>query len=158
MYDMCRPVQGDKHALHDSTLILICLKMPSTAALSYLQVVSRIREVPHRTRMLVVDRDTDDCLRSRGLACTEDLAIEMGTLSPLSTPRPTPTTSPINIENPLLSLKANHTSSFHAPVVESPIQMIQQDKVKRSSVTSSTATDNEVGVRIKTQDSPLGCQ
>uniref|UniRef100_A0A3Q3XH55 PDZ domain-containing protein n=1 Tax=Mola mola TaxID=94237 RepID=A0A3Q3XH55_MOLML len=59
------------------------------------QVVNRIREVPHRTRLLVVDRPTDDLLRSRGLACTEDLAVEMGTLSPRPSPRPTPSTSPV---------------------------------------------------------------
>ncbi|CAL8332068.1 unnamed protein product [Merluccius merluccius] len=38
------------------------------------QVVDRIREVEHRTRLLVIDRDTDDYLHSRGLSCTEDLA------------------------------------------------------------------------------------
>uniref|UniRef100_A0A667ZJQ1 Na(+)/H(+) exchange regulatory cofactor NHE-RF n=1 Tax=Myripristis murdjan TaxID=586833 RepID=A0A667ZJQ1_9TELE len=59
------------------------------------EVVSRIRAVDHRTRLLVVDRETDDYLRSRGLACTEELAIEMGTFSP----RPTPSTSPIPREN-----------------------------------------------------------
>uniref|UniRef100_A0A3Q3XM18 Na(+)/H(+) exchange regulatory cofactor NHE-RF n=1 Tax=Mola mola TaxID=94237 RepID=A0A3Q3XM18_MOLML len=61
------------------------------------QVVNRIREVPHRTRLLVVDRPTDDLLRSRGLACTEDLAVEMGTLSPRPSPRPTPSTSPVGM-------------------------------------------------------------
>uniref|UniRef100_A0A3Q2XA45 NHERF family PDZ scaffold protein 2 n=1 Tax=Haplochromis burtoni TaxID=8153 RepID=A0A3Q2XA45_HAPBU len=50
------------------------------------QVVNRIREVPHRTRLLVVDRETEDYLCSHGLACTEDLAIEMGTLSPRPSP------------------------------------------------------------------------
>uniref|UniRef100_A0A3Q0RVS5 Na(+)/H(+) exchange regulatory cofactor NHE-RF n=1 Tax=Amphilophus citrinellus TaxID=61819 RepID=A0A3Q0RVS5_AMPCI len=54
------------------------------------QVVNRIREVPHRTRLLVVDRETDDYLRSHGLDCTEGLAIEMGTLSPRPSPRQTP--------------------------------------------------------------------
>uniref|UniRef100_A0A8C2ZI25 PDZ domain-containing protein n=1 Tax=Cyclopterus lumpus TaxID=8103 RepID=A0A8C2ZI25_CYCLU len=46
----------------------------------------RIREVAHRTRLLVVDGDTDEYLRSCGLACTEDLAVEMGTLSPENSP------------------------------------------------------------------------
>uniref|UniRef100_A0A3Q0RRE3 Na(+)/H(+) exchange regulatory cofactor NHE-RF n=1 Tax=Amphilophus citrinellus TaxID=61819 RepID=A0A3Q0RRE3_AMPCI len=58
------------------------------------QVVNRIREVPHRTRLLVVDRETDDYLRSHGLDCTEGLAIEMGTLSPRPSPRQTPCVSP----------------------------------------------------------------
>ncbi|XP_026216649.1 Na(+)/H(+) exchange regulatory cofactor NHE-RF2 [Anabas testudineus] len=105
------------------------------------QVVSRIREVPHRTRMLVVDRDTDDYLRSRGLACTEDLATEMGTLSPRSSPRPSPINSPV--ENPLPSLKSKYKASIYAPVAESPTEMI---KVKRPSVTSSAATDTELQV------------
>uniref|UniRef100_A0A3B4AUG6 Na(+)/H(+) exchange regulatory cofactor NHE-RF n=1 Tax=Periophthalmus magnuspinnatus TaxID=409849 RepID=A0A3B4AUG6_9GOBI len=46
------------------------------------EVVSRIREVDFRTRLLVVDRETEEYLHSRGLTCTEALAIEMGTLSP----------------------------------------------------------------------------
>uniref|UniRef100_A0A3Q3B769 Na(+)/H(+) exchange regulatory cofactor NHE-RF n=1 Tax=Kryptolebias marmoratus TaxID=37003 RepID=A0A3Q3B769_KRYMA len=50
------------------------------------QVVNRICEVSHRTRLLVVDRETDEYLRSRGLACTEELAVEMGTLSPRPSP------------------------------------------------------------------------
>ncbi|KAI3352900.1 hypothetical protein L3Q82_019469 [Scortum barcoo] len=114
------------------------------------QVVNRICEVPHRTRLLVVDRDTDDYLRSQGLACTEDLAIEMGTLSPRPSPRPTPSASPLPRENsPLspLSPKLNHTHSFHPPAADSPTQRITQSKVKRSSVTSSTATDQELQVQ-----------
>ncbi|XP_023131038.2 Na(+)/H(+) exchange regulatory cofactor NHE-RF2 [Amphiprion ocellaris] len=110
------------------------------------QVVNRIREVPHRTSMLVVDRDTDDHLRSRGLACTEDLAIEMGTLSPRPSPRPTPSTSPIPRENSPLPPKPNHIHAFHFPAAESPTRMITQGKVKRSSVTSSTTTDTELQV------------
>ncbi|KAG7223782.1 hypothetical protein INR49_026465 [Caranx melampygus] len=110
------------------------------------QVVSRIREVPHRTRLLVVDRETDDYLRSRGLACTEDLAIEMGTLSPRPSPKPTPSSSPIPRENTPLSPKPNHMHPSHPPAADSPTHMITQGKVKRSSVTSSTATDPELQV------------
>ncbi|XP_068607139.1 Na(+)/H(+) exchange regulatory cofactor NHE-RF2 [Brachionichthys hirsutus] len=51
------------------------------------QVVTRVCEYPHRTRLLVTDRDTDSALRGRGLACTEDLAVERGTLSPRPLPR-----------------------------------------------------------------------
>lgn len=58
------------------------------------QVVDRIREVEHRTRLLVVDRETDDYLRSRNLPCTEDLAVEMGTLLPRSTPCTSPLRRP----------------------------------------------------------------
>ncbi|XP_070774423.1 Na(+)/H(+) exchange regulatory cofactor NHE-RF2 [Enoplosus armatus] len=111
------------------------------------QVVNRIREVAHRTRLLVVDRDTDDHLRSLGLACTEDLAIEMGTLSPRPSPRPTPSTSPIPRDNSPLPLKPNHTHSCHPPAADSPTHTTTQGKVKRSSVTSSTATDTELQVQ-----------
>ncbi|XP_019905384.2 Na(+)/H(+) exchange regulatory cofactor NHE-RF2 [Esox lucius] len=48
------------------------------------QVVCLIRAVEHRTRLLVVDRETDEYLRRCGLACTEDLAVETGNLSPRS--------------------------------------------------------------------------
>ncbi|KAM8771634.1 Na(+)/H(+) exchange regulatory cofactor NHE-RF2 [Acanthopagrus schlegelii] len=111
------------------------------------QVVNRIREVPHRTRLLVVDRDTDDLLRSRGLACTEDLAIEMGTLSPRPSPGPTPSTSPIPRGSSPQTPKPNHTLSFHPPAAESPTSTTTQGKVKRSSVTSSAGTDTEVQVQ-----------
>ncbi|XP_059205302.1 Na(+)/H(+) exchange regulatory cofactor NHE-RF2-like [Centropristis striata] len=110
------------------------------------QVVERIREVPHRTRLLVVDRDTDDFLRSRGLACSEDLAVEMGTLSPRPSPGPTPSTSPLPRENSPRSPNPNHTHSFF-PLAAADSHTITQAKVKRSSVTSSTATDTELQVQ-----------
>ncbi|KAJ8001524.1 hypothetical protein DPEC_G00170380 [Dallia pectoralis] len=50
------------------------------------QVVSLIRAVEHHTRLLVIDRETDDYLRLHGLACTEDLAAGTGNLSPRSSP------------------------------------------------------------------------
>ncbi|XP_034453347.1 Na(+)/H(+) exchange regulatory cofactor NHE-RF2 [Hippoglossus hippoglossus] len=106
------------------------------------QVVNRIREVDHRTRLLVVDRDTDDYLRSEGLACTEDLAVERGTLSPLPSPAATPSLSPIPRECSPMS--PNLTHSFHPPAADSPTHVITQGKVKRSSVTSSTTTDTEL--------------
>ncbi|XP_058495626.1 Na(+)/H(+) exchange regulatory cofactor NHE-RF2 isoform X1 [Solea solea] len=108
------------------------------------QVVNRIREVDYRTRLLVVDRDTDDYLHSCGLACTEDLAIEMGTLSPWPSPKPTPSSSPIPRENSPQSLKPNHAHLYHRHTADSPIHVIIQGKVKRVSVTSSTTTDAEL--------------
>uniref|UniRef100_A0A8C2ZJ10 Na(+)/H(+) exchange regulatory cofactor NHE-RF n=1 Tax=Cyclopterus lumpus TaxID=8103 RepID=A0A8C2ZJ10_CYCLU len=75
----------------------------------------QVSDVAHRTRLLVVDGDTDEYLRSCGLACTEDLAVEMGTLSPQPSPGPTPSASPIPRENSPLSPKPNHTHSFYPP-------------------------------------------
>uniref|UniRef100_A0A3B4AVJ6 Na(+)/H(+) exchange regulatory cofactor NHE-RF n=1 Tax=Periophthalmus magnuspinnatus TaxID=409849 RepID=A0A3B4AVJ6_9GOBI len=83
------------------------------------EVVSRIREVDFRTRLLVVDRETEEYLHSRGLTCTEALAIEMGTLSPRPSPAPTPSTSPIPPfllrELEALSPKTNRTYALSAP-------------------------------------------
>ncbi|XP_068585003.1 Na(+)/H(+) exchange regulatory cofactor NHE-RF2 isoform X2 [Cebidichthys violaceus] len=108
------------------------------------QVVERIREVAHRTRLLVVDRDTDDYLRSRGLACTEDLATEMGTLSPRPSPGPTPSASPVPRETSPPSPKPKHTHFFYPPAADRTTHMTTQATVKRSSVTSSTGTDTEL--------------
>ncbi|XP_077380531.1 NHERF family PDZ scaffold protein 2 isoform X2 [Festucalex cinctus] len=98
---------------------------------SHHQVVERIREVPHRTRLLVVDRNTDEYLHSCGLACTEELAIEMGTLSPRLSPGDTPSSSPLPREN-----------SPKSPKPDTPTFLISQGK--RPSVTSSTVTDTEI--------------
>ncbi|XP_078133822.1 NHERF family PDZ scaffold protein 2 [Sander vitreus] len=118
---------------------------------SHHQVVERIREVEHRTRLLVIDRDTDDYFRSRGLACTEDLAIEMGTLSPQPSPRSTPSNSPLPRENSPLSPKPNHTHSFSPPAADVSTHTATQVNDKRSLLTSSTATDTELQVQPSPQ-------
>uniref|UniRef100_A0A8C6P970 Na(+)/H(+) exchange regulatory cofactor NHE-RF n=1 Tax=Nothobranchius furzeri TaxID=105023 RepID=A0A8C6P970_NOTFU len=111
------------------------------------KVVNRICEVPHRTRLLVVDRDTDDYLLREGLSCTEDMAVEMGTLSPRPSPRPTPCASPISRGDSPLFLKPNYRQVFTFPAAESPTPASTQDK-DRSSVTSSSATDTELLPRL----------
>lgn len=113
---------------------------------SSLQVVNRIREVPHRTRLLVVDRDTDEFLRSRGKACTEDIAVEMGTLSPRPSPAPTPSTSPIPRGTSPLSPKVNHTPSSAADVTT---DSVTSDEVQRASEIPSAASDTEVWVDVR---------
>uniref|UniRef100_A0A8K9UMU3 Na(+)/H(+) exchange regulatory cofactor NHE-RF n=1 Tax=Oncorhynchus mykiss TaxID=8022 RepID=A0A8K9UMU3_ONCMY len=42
------------------------------------QVVQRIKAVEHETRLLVVDRETDEYLRSLRLVCTEEMAVHLG--------------------------------------------------------------------------------
>lgn len=74
----------------------------------------------------------------------------MGTLSPRPSPKPAPCTSPLPKKT--LSPKPNHTHSFHRPAAGSPTQTITQGKAKRSSETSSTATDTEVRVDFITSD------
>ncbi|XP_073762338.1 Na(+)/H(+) exchange regulatory cofactor NHE-RF2 isoform X2 [Danio rerio] len=54
------------------------------------QVVQRVLEVEHRTRLLVVDRVTDEFLKFHGLPCTEERAIEMGSLSSRSSAASSP--------------------------------------------------------------------
>ncbi|XP_035383700.1 Na(+)/H(+) exchange regulatory cofactor NHE-RF2 isoform X4 [Electrophorus electricus] len=49
------------------------------------QVVQRIKAVEDETRLLVVDRQTDECLRSLRLTCTEDMATNV---SPSPAPPP----------------------------------------------------------------------
>uniref|UniRef100_A0A8C1Y9A8 PDZ domain-containing protein n=1 Tax=Cyprinus carpio TaxID=7962 RepID=A0A8C1Y9A8_CYPCA len=64
------------------------------------QVVQRILEVEHRTRLLVVDRVTDEFLKFHGLPCTEDRAIEMGSLSSRSSAASSPRASPRDSATP----------------------------------------------------------
>ncbi|XP_061686649.1 Na(+)/H(+) exchange regulatory cofactor NHE-RF2-like isoform X2 [Syngnathoides biaculeatus] len=116
---------------------------------SHQQVVERIREVPHRTRLLVVDRHTDDYLRRCGLAVTENLAIEMGTLSPRSSWRATPSTSPLPGEN----LAKSPISDRTLLAANSPNLLIPRGKLRRSSVTSSTVTDAELQMEASPEPS-----
>ncbi|XP_035252852.1 Na(+)/H(+) exchange regulatory cofactor NHE-RF2 [Anguilla anguilla] len=60
------------------------------------QVVQRIKALEHETRLLVVDRDTDEYLRSLRLACTEDMAVQEKAESPASaSPAASPAASPV---------------------------------------------------------------
>ncbi|KAM9454045.1 uncharacterized protein nherf2 isoform 1-T2 [Clarias gariepinus] len=47
---------------------------------SHQEVVQKIMEVENRTRLLVVDRETDEFLHRNSLPCSEDLAVEMSCL------------------------------------------------------------------------------
>ncbi|KAG1955984.1 Na(+)/H(+) exchange regulatory cofactor NHE-RF2 [Pimephales promelas] len=67
------------------------------------QVVERILEVEHRTRLLVVDRVTDEFLKFHGLPCTEERAIEMGSLSARSSAASSPRASPRDPATPIYS-------------------------------------------------------
>ncbi|KAJ8338100.1 hypothetical protein SKAU_G00370660 [Synaphobranchus kaupii] len=54
------------------------------------QVVQRIKVLEHETRLLVVDRDADEYLRSLRLTCTEEMAIQEKAESPASASPATP--------------------------------------------------------------------
>lgn len=100
-------------------------------------MVNRILEVPHRTKLLVVDRDTDEFLHTNGLACTEDLADVMGTLSPRPSSGPTPSTSPV---------PRGISPTYHKIKHLHPTGTVTQTEVKQSSESSSAASDTEVRV------------
>ncbi|KAF4092687.1 hypothetical protein AMELA_G00023630 [Ameiurus melas] len=53
------------------------------------QVVQRIKAMEHETRLLVVDRETDEYLRSLRLTCTEDMAVRVSPSASSSSPPPT---------------------------------------------------------------------
>ncbi len=69
----------------------ISLSSSYSFAFSYTQVVQRIKAVEHETRLLVVDRETDEYFRSLRLTCTEEMAIRMSPAA--TTPSPSPSTS-----------------------------------------------------------------
>ncbi|XP_042619424.1 Na(+)/H(+) exchange regulatory cofactor NHE-RF2-like [Cyprinus carpio] len=71
------------------------------------QVVQRILEVEHRTRLLVVDRVTEEFLKFHGLPCTEDRAIEMGSLSSRSSAASSPRASPRDSATPPYSRQSS---------------------------------------------------
>ncbi|XP_051765596.1 Na(+)/H(+) exchange regulatory cofactor NHE-RF2 [Ctenopharyngodon idella] len=71
------------------------------------QVVQRILEVEHRTRLLVVDRVTEEFLKFHGLPCTEDRAIEMGSLSARSSAASSPRASPRHPATPPYSRQSS---------------------------------------------------
>ncbi|KAI5619124.1 Na(+)/H(+) exchange regulatory cofactor NHE-RF2-like [Silurus asotus] len=54
------------------------------------QVVQRIKAIQHETRLLVVDRETDEYLRSLRLTCTEDMAVRVSPSASSSSPPPIP--------------------------------------------------------------------
>ncbi|XP_062404745.1 Na(+)/H(+) exchange regulatory cofactor NHE-RF2 [Sardina pilchardus] len=76
-------------------------------------VVQKINAVEHRTRLLVVDREADEYLRFHGLSCTEDRAVEMGSLSPRTSVTSSPRTSAAS--SPRASATPSPCASFTGP-------------------------------------------
>uniref|UniRef100_A0A3B1IJQ7 Na(+)/H(+) exchange regulatory cofactor NHE-RF n=1 Tax=Astyanax mexicanus TaxID=7994 RepID=A0A3B1IJQ7_ASTMX len=94
---------------------------------SHHQVVEKIMAVEHRTRLLVVDRETDEFLRFHNLPCTEELAVETGCLSPrasslTSSPRTSCSSSP------LVSLSPSPRDSITPPFSRGSV-VDEQDEV-----------------------------
>lgn len=111
-----------------------------------LQVVHRILEVPHRTKLLVVDRDTDEFLHTSGLACTEDLAEVMGTLSPRPSPGPTPSASPVPRG---ISPTCHKTTQLRSSAAaDSAASTVAHGGVRQPSESSSAASDTDVSGQV----------
>ncbi|KAL1278714.1 hypothetical protein QQF64_025387, partial [Cirrhinus molitorella] len=85
------------------------------------QVVQRIKAVEHETRLLVVNRETDEYFRSLRLTCTEEMAIRM---SPeVTAPSPSPSTS-----------KHGNGSVSKRPEISKPIRKPPSRAPKKMSV------------------------
>ncbi|XP_063058717.1 Na(+)/H(+) exchange regulatory cofactor NHE-RF2-like [Engraulis encrasicolus] len=83
-------------------------------------VVQKIRAHEHRTRLLVVDRETDEYLRFHGLSVTEDRAVEMGSLSPSTSVTSSPRNSAAS--SPRASATPSPCASFTIPRLENMVK------------------------------------
>lgn len=85
------------------------------------QVVQRIKAVEHETRLLVVDRETDEYLRSLRLVCTEEMAVRLGGLTSVSPSSPPASSPAAKRENGSVSkLPATLTREVPKPTRRSP--------------------------------------
>ncbi|XP_066497605.1 Na(+)/H(+) exchange regulatory cofactor NHE-RF2 [Hoplias malabaricus] len=108
------------------------------------QVVQRIKAVEKETRLLVVDRETDEYLRSLRLTCTEDMAVRVGP-SPSSSSSLPPT--PSKRENGSVSkLPATLTSEVPKPSRRSPSRATKKEV--QAPVQSSSAEVSELAPRL----------
>ncbi|KAM9391384.1 Na(+)/H(+) exchange regulatory cofactor NHE-RF2 [Pholidichthys leucotaenia] len=85
------------------------------------QVVQRIKAVDHETRLLVVDPETYQSLRSLRLTATEEMAI-LGTGPPSSSSSPAPSPSPAPSSTPSSPVKKRENGS----VSKQPITLNSQ--------------------------------
>ncbi|XP_030635767.1 Na(+)/H(+) exchange regulatory cofactor NHE-RF2 [Chanos chanos] len=108
-------------------------------------VVQRILAVENRTRLLVVDRDTDEFLRFHGLPCTEDRAVEMGSLSPRTSVTSSPRTS--TPSSPRTSVPPSPRESVTPPYT-------RENADKRKPVEMTTRTDAPV-ILVNGNQSPV---
>uniref|UniRef100_A0A8C1U877 Na(+)/H(+) exchange regulatory cofactor NHE-RF n=1 Tax=Cyprinus carpio TaxID=7962 RepID=A0A8C1U877_CYPCA len=102
------------------------------------QVVQRIKAVEHETRLLVVDRETDEYFRSLRLTCTEEMAIRISPAA--TTPSPSPSTSK----------KGNGSVSKRPEIskpIRKPLSRAPKKEVQRSSE-SSTLDPSELLPRL----------
>lgn len=87
------------------------------------QVVQRIKAVENRTRLLVVDPETHDALRSVRQTATEDMAVVGAGLSasaPSSPSQPAASVPPFPSEQPLNGSVSKQRDAVQKPTRRSP--------------------------------------
>ncbi|XP_037544258.1 Na(+)/H(+) exchange regulatory cofactor NHE-RF2 [Nematolebias whitei] len=102
------------------------------------QVVQRIKAVDHETRLLVVDQETYDSLRSLHLTATEDMAI-LGTAvaapSPPASPSPVPSSTPASPTKKRQNGSVSKQPSTQSSQVQKPTRRSPSKAVKKEAVT-----------------------
>ncbi|XP_064814500.1 Na(+)/H(+) exchange regulatory cofactor NHE-RF2-like [Oncorhynchus masou masou] len=112
------------------------------------QVVQRIKAVEHETRLLVVDRETDEYLRSLRLVCTEEMAVRPGgptSVSPASPPppRPRPPRPPPRENGSVSKLPTTVTREVPKPTRRSPSRAAKKEHIDNSQHTHAEQGDSK---------------
>ncbi|KAJ7989359.1 hypothetical protein DPEC_G00303710 [Dallia pectoralis] len=105
------------------------------------QVVQRIKSMENQTRLLVVDRETDEYLRSLRLVCTEEMATRLaGPTTESTTSRPASPSSPAaKKENGSVSkLPATLTREVPKPTRRSPSKANKKEALAQTQAHSRT--------------------
>ncbi|XP_026181287.1 Na(+)/H(+) exchange regulatory cofactor NHE-RF2 [Mastacembelus armatus] len=110
------------------------------------QVVQRIKAVDNETRLLVVDHETHESLRSLRLTATEEMAV-LGTGTPSSpSPPASPSTSPSSVPSSPSKKRENGSLSKEPVTVSSQVQ-----KPTRRSPSKATKTEPSTQEEAHTQ-------
>ncbi|KAM3863625.1 Na(+)/H(+) exchange regulatory cofactor NHE-RF2 [Diretmus argenteus] len=118
------------------------------------QVVQRIKAIDHETRLLVVDRETDELLRSLRLTATEEMAVQVArppsssflASSPPASPSPSPSSAPSSPskkrENGSLSKQpVTLTSQVPKPTRRSPSRAAKKEALAQAQSQSRPPVD-----------------
>uniref|UniRef100_A0A3P9IXG5 Na(+)/H(+) exchange regulatory cofactor NHE-RF n=1 Tax=Oryzias latipes TaxID=8090 RepID=A0A3P9IXG5_ORYLA len=103
------------------------------------QVVQRIKAVDHETRLLVVDNETHENLRSLRLTATEEMAI-LGSSAPTSsTPQASPSPAPSSTPSSPAKKRENGSVSKQSGQVQKPTRRSPSKAAKKEADTHSEA-------------------
>ncbi|XP_072299574.1 Na(+)/H(+) exchange regulatory cofactor NHE-RF2 [Eucyclogobius newberryi] len=96
------------------------------------QVVQRIKAVENETRLLVVDQETDESLRSLRLTATEEMAIHgAGPQSSSSSSTPAPSPRPSTPSAPSTPTKKRENGSVAKQPVQKPTRRVPSKAAKK---------------------------